>query len=192
MNQITKSGTNFPVANFPWEREYPAKPRTEVTLGYDDGGFTVHFVSYETNLRAVQTQHNTPVCQDSCMEIFMRFAPDTDPRYINIEVNPNGAAYCGVNFCRGNSELIPPAEIDKLGIRTAVFDDRWEIDYRIPAEWIRARIPTYRHEKGAKLCGNFYKCGDLTDHEHYGCFNYITWEHPDFHRPEFFAEFELA
>ena len=191
MNKIKREGSVFAVKHFPWKKYNPATPRTEVTLGYDDGGFTVHFVSYESNLRAVQTQHNTLVCQDSCMEIFMQFAPASDPRYINIEINPNGAAYCAVNFCRESSELIPPNEIDGLDIKTAVFDDRWEIDYYIPAEWISRLIPDYRHERGATVRGNFYKCGDLTDHEHYGCFHPIEWAHPDFHRPEFFAEFVL-
>ena len=192
MNRITKRGTAFPVLKFPWEKDFPAKPATEVTVGYDDEGYRVRMVSYETRLRAVETSHNTPVCHDSCMELFMQFAPENDPRYINIEINPNGAAYCAVNFRRGDSELIAPCDIETLGIRSAVYDDRWEIEYTIPASFIQKYIPTYRHGIGAKIRGNFYKCGDLTDHEHYGCFSNIAWARPDFHRPEFFAEFVLA
>ena len=191
MNEIKREGSVFEVKCFPWKQDYPASPATKVTFGYDEAGFTVHFVSYDTNLRAVETAHNTAVHKDSCMEIFMQFAPESDPRYINIEINPNGAAYCSACKCREEFEMVSPEDIDALGIKTAVFDDRWEIDYRIPAEWIRRFVPTYRHERGAILRGNFYKCGDLTDHEHYGCFNPIEWAHPDFHRPEFFAEFKL-
>ncbi len=192
MNRITKKGITFPVSNFPWEKDFPAKPATEVTVGYDDAGYRVRMVSYETTLRAVETAHNTPVCQDSCMELFMQFAPESDPRYINIEVNPNGAAYCGVNYRRGDSILIDPADIDTLCIRTAVYDDRWEIEYVIPSSFIQKYIPAYRHGEGTQIRGNFYKCGDMTDHTHYGCFANIEWDHPDFHRPEFFADFLLT
>ena len=190
-NRIQKNGTTFALNHFPWVKDYPATPKTEVTLSYDDKGFLVHFVSWETDLRAVETAHNTPVHKDSCMELFMKFAPDTDERYINIEINPNGAAFGGVCYCRERQVLIDPSDLDMLNIQTAIFDDRWEIDYRIPVALIQKYIPTYHHATGARLCGNFYKCGDETGHPHFACFSNIAWEHPDYHRPEFFAEFVL-
>ncbi len=189
---ISKEGSRFSIDHFPWVKDFPATPKTEAVLSWDEGGINVHFVSYETNLRAVETAHNTPVCEDSCMELFMQFAPETDVHYVNIEINPNGAALSSVNVRRGESERISPEEIDKLGIRTQIFDDRWEIDYRIPADWITRRVPTYRHGEGAVLRGNLYKCGDETDHPHFGCFHNIDWANPDFHRPEFFATFVLG
>ena len=152
----------------------------------------MHFVSYETNLRAEETQPNTPVFRDSCMELFMQFAPETDPRYINIEVNPNGAAYCSCLYGRNDGALVDPADIALLQIRTKVFSDHWEIDYVIPTAFIQKYIPTYRHATGTKLRGNLYKCGCATDHPHYGCFSPIPTPQPDFHRPEHFAEFELV
>lgn len=188
---IKREGSVFSLDCFPWEKDYPAKPRTEVTVSYDETGYGVHFVSWETHLRAVQTEHNTPVCEDSCMELFMKFAPDSDDRYLNIEINPNGVAYGGIAYCREKAEKLAPADLDTLDIKTAIFEDRWEIDYRIPVAFIQKYIPTYQHQKGARLCGNFYKCGDLTDHTHYGCFAMIDWPHPDYHRPEFFADFVL-
>ena len=192
MNKITKSGSTFCLDNYPWEKDFPARPETKVTISWDESGFHVHFVSYETNLRAVETAHNTLVCQDSCMEIFMQYAAETDPRYINIEINPNCAAYSAVSYDRGHSVLIDPADIDTLGIKTKVYDDRWEIDYSVSVAYIQKYLPSYRHEAGAVLRGNFYKCGDLTDHPHYACFNNIAVPNPDYHRPEFFAEFILA
>ncbi|MBQ7346862.1 MAG: hypothetical protein IJW55_02815 [Clostridia bacterium] len=189
--KIEQSGTTFAIANFPWAKDYPATPHTEVTVSYDDAGFRFRFVSYETHLRAVETAHNTAVHKDSCMEVFMQFTPATDERYINIEINPNGAAYSAVSYCRERSQQINPADIDTLGIKTSVYDDRWEIVLTVSKEYIQKQIPSYRHGKGSILRGNFYKCGDETDHPHFGCFHNIVWEQPDFHRPEFFAEFEL-
>ena len=190
--EIKKSGTTFTVGHFPWVKDYPATPVTKVTLSYNEESFLVHFVSYETNLRATETAHNTPVHKDSCMEIFMCFDPEHDGRYINVEINPNCAAYSAVSLCREQSRLIDPADIDTLCIKSAVFDDRWELDYQIPVSYIQKQIPTYRHGPGARLRGNFYKCGDETDHPHFGCFSDIAWPHPDFHRPEFFADFVLV
>ena len=34
---------------------------------------------------------------------------------------------------------------------------------------------------------NFYKCGDETLHPHFGCWNPVVAEEPNFHLPEFFG-----
>ena len=191
MHEIKKSGTTFNIDNFPWD-DNGYKPKTQVTIGYDEGGFNLNFVSYETDIRATETEHNMEIYKDSCMEIFMKFAPSTDKNYINIEINPNGAAYCAVSECREISEKIEPRIIDTLNIKTKVYPDRWEIKYYISKEFIQRFIPSYVHGEGNVICGNFYKCGDLMKYPHWACFNYINWEHPDFHRPEFFTEFKLV
>ena len=190
MNKITREGSSFEITHYPWE-DSGVHPKTIITIGYDDEGYNVHYVSYETELRAVETEHNSDVYKDSCMEIYMAFA-EGDNHYMNVEVNPNGATYVSLSTCREESVKIDPKEIDTLGAKTQIFEDRWEIDYKIPKEFLEKYFPTYKHGKGAKLRGNFYKCGDATNHPHWGCYADITWEYPDFHRPEFFAEFELV
>ena len=189
---ISREGTTFEIANFPWKAEYPATPKTTVTVSYDDDAIKFHLVSYETNLRAVETEHNSPVCQDSCMEVFMQYAAATDERYINLEINPNGAVYNAVRYDRKRSQKIDPADVAMLGVKTEIFDDRWELDLTVPKAYIQKHLPTYQHGKGNVMRGNFYKCGELTDHSHFGCFANIEWPQPDYHRPEFFAEFELV
>lgn len=190
MHYIEKSGSSFEILNYPWD-ENGYKPKTVVTIGYDDGGYNVHFVSYDTDRRAVETEHNTPVCQDSCMELFMQFDPKNDIRYMQFEINPNGAVYSSVSECREITEKIDPNIIDTLGVKTSVYDDRWEITYYIPKEYIQRFIPTYVHKTGTVIRGNFYKCAEKNNFPHFGCFNNINWMPPDFHRPEFFTEFTL-
>lgn len=192
MYPIKQNGSSFGISKFPWIKDYPASPRTEATLSWDEDAIKVRFVSYETNPRAVEKEHNAPVCQDSCVEIFMQYAPETDPRYINIEINPNCAVYAAVRYDRERYEMISPKEIGELDVCARRYEDRWELDCKIPAAWIRRQIPTYRHEAGAILKGNLYKCGDLTDHPHYGAFSDIPLPAPDFHCPAFFAEFLLT
>ena len=191
MNVIKKSGSKFELLYFPWAKEYPSRPKTEATISWDESCFKVHFVSYETNLRAVEREHNAPVCNDSCMELFFQFAPETDLRYLNLEINPNRAVYAAVRYNRQNSQKLTPSDIEELTVESAVYSDRWELFITIPVDFIQKHLPTYKHGVGAILRGNLYKCGDLTDHPHYGCFANVPLEKPDFHRPEFFAEFIL-
>ncbi|MDD6236825.1 MAG: carbohydrate-binding family 9-like protein, partial [Clostridiales bacterium] len=42
-----------------------------------------------------------------------------------------------------------------------------------------------------ELRGNFYKCGDKTKHPHFGMWNPINNEFPDFHLPQFFGRIIL-
>ena len=47
---ISKEGSRFALEYFPWVKDFPATPKTEAVLSWDEGGINVHFVSYETNL----------------------------------------------------------------------------------------------------------------------------------------------
>lgn len=187
MNKKTRI---FEVKNFPWD-ENGYKPETVAELSYDDGGFKLHLKSYETELRAEVTEHNGCVWCDSCMEMFVQFAPDEDKRYINFEINPNGAVVCCIGAGREEREEFPAVVIDGLNPRTKINDDSWEAWIDIPVDFIKKAIPSYNHKEGNKIRANFYKCGDETKYMHFGCWNNIEWSQPDFHRPEFFGEIIL-
>lgn len=191
MQKITREGASFPVTHASWDT-FPLQLNTVATLSYDEGGFSVHFSTDETHLRAVETEHNTFVHKDSCLEMFMQFAPESDIRYINFEINPNGAAYVSCSKKRGDFVFFSAEDIEALGIKTAVREDGWELSYYIPAAIIQKYVPSYEHKVGAHLRGNFYKCGDETDHPHFLSYAPIATEEPDFHRPEYFADFILA
>ena len=47
-------------------------------------------------------------------------------------------------------------------------------------------------ERGLRLRGNFYKCGDATVQPHYLAWNPVTSAVPAFHRPEDFGEIVLG
>ena len=191
MYKIEKTGSVFSIDNFPWD-EGGVRPKTSVTVGYDSEGYSVRFVSYEPSLRAVETEHNTDVYKDSCVEFFASFSPVFDGRYINFEINPNGAAYVSVRHSRDDFYTVEVEDIISLGIKARIFEGGWEVIYRIPTKFIKKYIPSYEHGEGSVIRANFYKCGDETDHVHYGCFNLIQTPTPNFHCPEFFAEFKLS
>ena len=152
---------------------------------------TVHFVAYETNLRAVNTENQSPVHQDSCVEFFAMFDPECDPHYINFEINPNGAMHVEYRTKRSDARPLTCAELSQISAKAQIFDDRWEVTLHIKTALLESIFLGFKPERGTKIRGNFYKCGDLTDHPHYACHFPIDWEQPDFHRPEFFGEIVL-
>ncbi len=191
MHTISKQGSEFQISNYPWnQNDY--MPKTTVTISYDKTGFFLHFVSWEKEILAKRTEHNSDIYRDSCMEFFVQFDPVNDLHYINFEINPNGAVYNSISLCREESVLIDSGEFSQFQVKTQIFDDRWEITYHIPISYIQKHIPSYQHHAGAVLRANFYKCGDDTKYPHFGCFSNITLPEPDFHCPQFFTEFELV
>lgn len=180
----------YSVTHYPWDTN-GYKPRTEVTLRLEESALQVHFVSWETQLRAVEKAHNAPVYRDSCMEMFLQPDPEGDSRYINFEVNPNGAVYCAVNTPEGESRTLPTETIDSFRPVARIGEDRWEVWLTIPAAVLQEVFPGYVHGEDTRIRGNFYKCGDLTAYPHFGCWQPISWPEPDFHRPEFFCDIIL-
>jgi len=178
-----KETKKIEITKYPWDIN-GYKPRTFAEITRDDNGFAVHFVSYETELSATQTMHNTDIYCDSAMELFVKFAPETDNHYINFEINPNGAMYCSNSMERENSKQIAPEVIDTLNPQTQIFPDRWEAEYYISVDFIKRFFPNYIH--GRLIEGNLYKTGEKTKYPHWGCWRETGTEKPDFHRPESF------
>ena len=75
-------------------------------LAWDDEGFRVRLTAREANIRAEETGPLGRPWQDSCLEFF--FAPmPADPRYINIEFNPNACCCLGLGDGAERTRLIP-------------------------------------------------------------------------------------
>ncbi len=181
----------FEIKEYPWD-DTGYRPETTVTLSYDANGFVGYLKSYEKveNLRRVETENNNDIYIDSCMEMFIMFAPHENKNYINFEINPNGAMFCSKGEGRESLVKFSPELIDRaLMGRTRIHSDYWEAWVTIPLWFIKEAIPEYEHKEGAVIKANFYKCG--SNIRHLGMWNRIEWEKPDFHRPEFFKEIVL-
>ena len=130
------------------------------------------------------------VCKDSCLEFF--FCPQEGDRYFNFEVNPNGSVYVGYGrpgsarcrLHRGNFKEI-------LQIQPFDIPGGWGVEMRIPVSFIDIFSPGFRLTAGMTLQGNFFKCGDETQQEHYMAWNPVDVPAPNFHLPEFFGEITL-
>ena len=72
-----------------------------------------------------------------------------------------------------------------------IFYQRNATDISILKELIQKYIPEYQYSDGMKIRTNFYKCGDNTELPHYGIWNPIPLEEPDFHQPDYLGEVVL-
>lgn len=180
----------FSIQVYPWFTN-GYMPKTAVELSYDAEELELHFISEEQELRAVETENNTDIYCDSCMEMYAQFCPSQDENYINFEINPNGAIYCSRGSTRENCVKIASDRIDAFRGSTRIHKDFWEAWIHIPVAFLKEEFPGYVQEEGVIIRANFYKCGDKTKQPHFGCWKNIEWPEPDFHRPEYFGEIRL-
>ena len=185
----------------PWGGNY--KPLTLAAISYDDSGFNVYMKSYEPTIRFEGTLRNDPVHLDSCMEFF--FSPVEDSKaYLNFEINPLGTLYTGYSFSglrKDSKPVCKDLSREYFNIKSMTKEDAenynknksedkyWDISFSVPFDYIKKMFPDFILPETLKA--NFYKCGDLTENEHYVVWNNIELPSPDFHRPEFFGTLEL-
>lgn len=188
--KMDKAIEKYQITEYPWTTN-GYTPKVEITFGYDKDGFEVLFTIYENEIRAIETEHQTDVYCDSCVEFFVQFSPLTDKTYINFEANANGAMFCAKGTARENRTLISVADIRDFNIHTKREQNYWQVGYFIPLAFIQREIPSYEHKENATIKCNFYKCGAKTKYPHHGCWKKVETPKPDFYRPEFFGEIRL-
>lgn len=153
-------------------------------IGWDDERLYVRLNAVEAHIRA---EHRGPLgmpCEDSCLEFF--FSPTMgDPRYFNIEYNPNASLYLGFGDGRNANRLLP--ERDWFNAAATRTEEGWQVEYTIPFEFVRMFVPGFKPGPGSAMRANCYKCGDLTVAEHYLAWNPCTSAQPNFHRPQDFG-----
>ena len=191
MYTIVKEGSGE-VPRLSIEHYYPSehgyRPKVSLGICYNEVGFHAHFDVFETNPLGTKTKHFEYVHEDSCVEWFVKFAPETCESYFNFEVNCNGTM--NVSFRKNrHDDVIKLTEEDviSLNIKAQVHEDFWTVDYTVPYRLIQKYIPDYQFKTGSIIMANAYKCGDNTEFPHYGCWNMTDPDVLDFHKPEYFA-----
>ena len=175
-----------------WGGDY--RPASRAVLCYvKNRGFAVRLTSREENPRAVQTEPNSAVCEDSCLEFFVNFAPELPGSgYLNFEGNAAGTmlCQCGGPLREPGAKRVPLTSLGCPHPRPRVIREKglWGWELLIPLETIRAVYGAADFKAGSRIRGNFYKCGNLTGHPHYGSFTKIDLPEPNFHCPRFFAD----
>ena len=167
-------------------KAYAPPPATEARVLCARQGIFVRMHSDETDQRMLCTEHNSLVCEDSCMEFF--FTPDSEQkRYMNFEINPRGTVHLAIGTGRGDRTLISPEDFSLFRIECAADGKGWTIGFFLPFDYLRAHFGTLTD---TWRC-NFYKCGDKTASPHFGAWREVKTENPDFHRSEYFGTMVL-
>lgn len=170
----------------------PVDIAAHAQLCYDDEALYVRMWAEEENVRA-EWQSDDPLArtyEDSCLELFL--APVSgDARYLNFEFNPNCAVGAQIGTAKTDRVRIIP-DGDPYQATSALTEDGWEIEYRLPFDLIRTFFPDFVARPGTQMRGNLYKCGNLTVHRHYIAWSPVGGETPNFHLPEYFGVLTLA
>ena len=172
---------------FGWGGDY--RPETEAALLYQEGrGFWLRFRCREERPRTRIAEHNGTVCHDSCVEAFINFQPETDRRYLNLEINAAGVYL--LHF--GEAGKRRPAEEgeERLLIHPSRAGAWWEVTAFLPQTLLRRLYGGWEAAPGGILRGNFYKCGELRP-RHHAAWQPVKTAAPDFHRPEFFGRIKM-
>lgn len=177
------------------ESELPLQDTThevsaKAQLCYDDKALYVRLCAVEPYIRAEHYGPLGEICEDSCLEFF--FSPiEGDDRYLNIEVNPNGAMYKGIaTNVQTLQRLIPEnALIVPTITRTA---DGWTVEYAIPYEFVRLFFPGFSPAPGSTIRANCFKCAELSAQPHWLCWSPIPREVSTFHSSAHFGTMYFA
>lgn len=173
--------------------EYPYAPKVAFRIAHSDEALAVMFEVEEEHVRAVTTDDNGPVWEDSCVEFFAA-APDGEG-YFNFEINCIGTALAARRTSRDDARHFDPermARIRRFGsLPHAAVDSRGEGQ----RWWLVEVIPFALlgcDKAPERLRANFYKCGDRCDRPHFLSWSPIDLPAPNFHCPEFFGEVTLV
>ncbi len=175
------------VNRFLWLEGYA--PKTTAQMVFVEGyGFFLRMTCAEKAPLARYDLFMDPVYTDSCMEFFADWRGDG--RYINMEMNAKGTLLSCIGADRHERTPITHFTGGRpFSVNACVEADSWSVLAAIPLDRLSAILgASLEITSGFAFRGNFYKCGDETPIPHYGMWNPVGTEAPDFHRPEYFGD----
>lgn len=173
------------------------KPKVLANIGYNETELFLRFTVEEKAIRAVNTENNSKVSQDSCCELFI--SPDSNDYYYNFEFNCIGTLLMGYRKM-GDTAIRPDKQImeqvrrlSNLGnqpfdLKVGQFN--WTLTIAIPLKAFFRHELTYLN--GNTFTANLYKCGDGLPKPHYLSLFPINTEKPSFHRPDYFGKLHFS
>jgi len=182
---------HHPLEQKPWQDAYPYKPEVQFSIAYNSTHLFLHYTVAEKAIRAISTEVNGPVWEDSCVEFFLGLGEEG---YYNFEFNCIGTALAAYGPSQTDRHHLPAQMVRQ--ITTLALIDRqpgqvhWELTVRIP-------FTVLLHHPAIQLPGlqaraNFYKCGDLLPAPHFLSWSGIESPTPNFHLPAFFGQLQFA
>lgn len=178
------------------------RPLTKVKLLYDDNAIYVRFWVRDRYVIALETDSQSAVCRDSCVELFFSPGDDVSPGYFNIEANCVGTALFHYQRNPQIDQKLLTAEINQLDMRHSINGPTvaqeitkpvtWTLGYRVPFSALEPYTITSRPHAGVIWRANLYKCADRSSHPHWLTWSPVAFERPNFHLKEQFGFFHFA
>ncbi len=160
-------------------------------LCWDETGIYVNLRAKEENIRCEELEPLDPICEDSCLEFFIR--PTEALNYFNFEYNYACNVYLGYGTgIHDLTRLIMQDQKATFQPKSYKTEDGWGVTYHIPFTFIQLFFPDFKAYEGLKFYANCYKCGDKTEKPHYLSWNTIGPEGRTFHAPKYFGNLTLG
>ena len=186
---LNKSACEQPwiTLQYPWNCN--DQPKTQARIAVVNDHFLITMKTDEKNIRIAVNEINGPVHTDSCMECFLMPMPQQSKKYFNWEFNASGVLYLSIGTDRFDREKLAITDYRLLfDVKTEVFKTGWQLEFKIPFEYLQRYFPDFNVHTNGRMKINFYKCGDLTEQPHFGSWTKIDLPLPDFHCPDYFGE----
>ncbi|MFT7035067.1 MAG: hypothetical protein ACJA2S_003589 [Cyclobacteriaceae bacterium] len=172
-------------------------PETKVKLRYDKDNIYVIFSVDDQYVKAVATEINGKVYQDSCVEFFFSPGKDVERGYFNFEANCKGVFLFGYHLNNNetngkvsaddNKKIKISHSLEKNVAQELEEPETWTLEYSIPIALLSKYMQVDYPEPGVSWRANFYKCADKTSHPHWLTWTPVDFPKPKFHLPEFFG-----
>lgn len=180
------------IESYRWGGDY--RPEAYAQLIYViDKGFALKMTCIEPDPKTVYTKYNDPVYKDSCLEFFVSFN-NKSKLYMNFEMNSAGAYLSAVRETKPDKTPIHRilGKDDMPTVEVVKNKSQWSVKVFFSLDVIEKLFGVRNFAPGYVFHGNFYKCGDETASPHFGAWQPIDSDKPNFHRPDCFGEFIIV
>ncbi|MEN8202141.1 MAG: carbohydrate-binding family 9-like protein [Bacteroidota bacterium] len=164
------------------------------SISHDGSSIYLIYHVTEDQVRAVNTEYNSAVWDDSCVEFFLSLETDGE-NYYNFEFNAIGTVLGAYGKNRNQREWLSESLLSQvqtapsLGrqvIESLEETTSWTLQVRIPVQVLN--FSGVKDLSGMDGHANFYKCGDKLKQPHFLSWKPVILPSPDFHQPRFFGQ----
>lgn len=181
-----------------------AAQETLVRLRHDGATLSVEFECHGNRYGRQNTykENNTPLWKQEVFEVFIASGEATPTRYLEIEINPNGALFVGRIYNPGPGKdieltMVPPEETGISYGLTRTTSSTWWGELHIPLKLIGGdavnsvfRLNFYRIVLLESQAKSDWECSP--DNSSFQCWSpTLSGATPSFHRPERFGVLRL-
>lgn len=173
------------------------RPTTQIKILYDADALYVRFRVEDRYIIALETEPQSGVSGDSCVELFFTPGANEPPGYFNIEVNCVGTTlfhyqrHPGVEnrpLDEGIAQLQMHHSIPGPTVNPEVTEPlAWTVGYRVPFRALAPYATITVPKSGSTWRANMYKCANRSSHPHWLTWSPVAFERPNFHLKEQFG-----